>query len=88
LQRPEESGRDSRPTRCRGPRKLAEFPLALFLNVLPSSIARFKPDESPLTDYHPEATVLFADIVGFTPLAKSMPTPQSVEILPAEALRN
>jgi len=54
----------------------------LLLNVLPAPIAeRLKAGESPLADHHPDATVLFADIVGFTPLARSMPAAEVVEIL-------
>ena len=56
----------------------------LLLNVLPVSIAeRLKAGESTLADHHDAATVLFADIVGFTPLAKSMPPADVVAILSA-----
>ncbi|HEY1173111.1 MAG TPA: adenylate/guanylate cyclase domain-containing protein [Verrucomicrobiae bacterium] len=43
---------------------------ALLLNVLPVSIAdRLKNGENTIADSFPEATVLFADIVGFTNLS-------------------
>ncbi len=43
---------------------------ALLLNILPRSIAeRLKQDERNLVEYFPEATILFCDLVGFTPLA-------------------
>jgi PAS domain S-box-containing protein len=45
----------------------------LLLNILPSAIAdRLKQDESTIAEYFPHATVLFADLVGFTPLSASM----------------
>jgi len=41
----------------------------LLLNVLPSRIAeRLKNGESTIVDQFPEATVMFIDLVGFTPL--------------------
>ncbi len=45
----------------------------LLLNVLPASIAeRLKKSTQTIADRAPEVTVLFADIVGFTPLAQTM----------------
>lgn len=45
----------------------------LLLNVLPQSIAaRLKGGETMIADHFDEATVLFADIVGFTPLSRTM----------------
>jgi len=42
----------------------------LILNMLPQSIAtRLRNGESTIADEYPSVTVLFADIVGFTPLA-------------------
>lgn len=50
----------------------------LLLNVLPEPIAeRLKAGESPIADACDEVTVVFGDIVGFTPLASGM-TPASV----------
>ncbi len=42
----------------------------LLLNILPAEIAeRLKAGEEPIADLHPEVTVLFADLVGFTAYA-------------------
>lgn len=54
----------------------------LLLNVLPAPIAeRLKAGESPLADHHDAATVLFADLVGFTPLARDLPPAEVVGML-------
>ena len=54
----------------------------LLLNVLPESIAgRLKHSEAVIADDYPEATVLFADLVGFTPLAATMRPEQLVLML-------
>jgi class 3 adenylate cyclase len=54
----------------------------LLLNVLPEPIAgRLKHSEDVIADAYPEATVLFADLVGFTPLAASMRPEQLVLML-------
>jgi adenylate cyclase len=54
----------------------------LLLNVLPRSIAdRLKNGEQTIADCHPEAGVLFADIVGFTPLSAELGVEQTVEVL-------
>lgn len=43
----------------------------LLLNILPEPIAeRLKAEESPIADRIDEVTVLFADLVGFTPLSQ------------------
>ena len=43
---------------------------ALLLNVLPTSIAaRLKAGERDIADHYDEVSILFADIVGFTPLS-------------------
>jgi class 3 adenylate cyclase len=45
----------------------------LLLNVLPASIARrLKAGEQPLADRFEEAAVLFADLVGFTPMTERL----------------
>jgi adenylate cyclase len=45
----------------------------LLLNVLPEPIARrLKASEARIADRFPEVTVLFGDIVGFTPLSQSL----------------
>lgn len=54
----------------------------LLLSVLPPSIARRMQDgETLIADSHQEATVVFADIVNFTPLSATMPAESLVEIL-------
>lgn len=46
----------------------------LLLNILPPAIAeRLKNNEAVIADRHPMVTVLFADIVGFTPWAAKTP---------------
>ncbi len=53
----------------------------LLLNVLPASVAsRLKESDQVIADGFAEATVLFADIVGFTPLAQGR-TPRDVVVL-------
>jgi class 3 adenylate cyclase len=53
----------------------------LLLNVLPAPIsARLKQGEEPIADRFEEVGVLFADLVGFTPLAATM-TPEQVVVL-------
>jgi guanylate cyclase len=55
---------------------------ALLLNVLPRSIAeRLKRGESPIADRVESATILFADLVGFTRLAGRLPPEQVVAML-------
>ncbi len=50
----------------------------LLLNILPASIAeRLKTSEAAIADHSEEVTVLFADIVGFTPLS-ARKTPQAL----------
>ena len=54
----------------------------LLLNVLPAAIAeRLKRDPGTIADAYPAATVLFADIVGFTPLSVRVGSRELVEIL-------
>ncbi len=55
---------------------------ALLLNVLPPSIAkRMRGGETLIADSHDQATVVFADIVNFTPLSASMSPEALVAIL-------
>ena len=54
----------------------------LLLNILPASIAeRLKSGEEVIADRVPDVTVLFADIVGFTPLTRDMSPQEVVEAL-------
>ena len=54
----------------------------LLLNVLPASVAnRLKESEEVIADGFDAATVLFADIVGFTPLAQVLPPADIVLLL-------
>ena len=55
---------------------------ALLLNVLPGSIAsRLLAGERTIADQYPSVTVLFADIVGFTPLTARLPADELVGML-------
>ena len=54
----------------------------LLRNILPQSIAdRLKRGETMIADHFDSATVLFADLVGFTPLSRTMPPLALVELL-------
>ena len=54
----------------------------LLLNVLPAPIAeRLKTDPAPIADRFPEASVLFADIVGFTEMSTGMAPEDLVTLL-------
>jgi adenylate cyclase len=54
----------------------------LLLNILPEAIAeRLKKGEKTIADNFPEATVLFADIVGFTQLATQISAVELVQTL-------
>ena len=54
----------------------------LLLNVLPKAIAdRLKQGEQTIVDSFREATVLFADIVGFTRIATGMAPSRTVQLL-------
>ncbi len=55
---------------------------ALLNNVLPSVIAnRLKQTDAVIADSFPDASILFADIVNFTPLSKNMTPTEVVELL-------
>ena len=54
----------------------------LLLNVLPQEIAaRLKAESGTIADGYDEISVLFADVVGFTPLSETLTPRQSVEML-------
>jgi len=54
----------------------------LLLNILPSAIVnRLKINNETIADHFAEATVLFADIVGFTQFADTMPPAELVALL-------
>ena len=54
----------------------------LLLNILPESIAeRLKESEAIIADAIPAATILFADIVGFTELAEKITPDELINIL-------
>jgi adenylate cyclase len=55
---------------------------SLLLNILPRSIAdRLKADAATIADQFAEASILFADIVDFTPLSEHLPPAEVVGIL-------
>jgi len=55
---------------------------SLLLNVLPAAIAeRMKRGESSIADHHDNVTMLFADVVGFTPLSGKLSPEEAVELL-------
>ncbi len=54
----------------------------LLLNILPSSIAeRLKAETATIADQFDAASILFADVVDFTPLAERLPPAEVVGIL-------
>jgi len=54
----------------------------LLLNILPPLVAeRLKSSDAAIAEAHEEVTVLFADIVGFTPLAATRGPGEMVELL-------
>lgn len=54
----------------------------LLTNILPRSVAdRLMTDSAQIADLFPEVTVLFADLVGFTPLASQLQPGETIELL-------
>ena len=54
----------------------------LLLNILPREIAAILKNESrTIADHYDNASVLFADMVGFTPLSAELPPVEMVELL-------
>ena len=54
----------------------------LLLNILPKEIAAILKNESrTIAEHYQEASVLFADMVGFTPLSAQLPPVEMVELL-------
>ena len=54
----------------------------LILNVLPAAIAvRLRQKQETIAETYPEVTILFSDVVGFTPLADKLPPAELVSIL-------
>ncbi|HEY9848098.1 MAG TPA: adenylate/guanylate cyclase domain-containing protein [Leptolyngbyaceae cyanobacterium] len=73
------SARKKAEVEIRQQRMLAE---RLLLNVLPQLIAeRLKRGEKTIADNFAEVTVLFADIVNFTPLSSQIPPKELVKLL-------
>jgi adenylate cyclase len=55
---------------------------SLLLNVLPREIAaRLKRGERVIADHHPSVSIMFADLVGFTPLTNQLSPTAMVELL-------
>jgi class 3 adenylate cyclase len=55
---------------------------SLLLNILPKEIASILKHESrTIADHYEEASVLFADMVGFTPLSAELAPVEIVELL-------
>lgn len=54
----------------------------LLLNILPEAIAeQLKQNKSPIAEQFDDVTILFADIVGFTPLSAHLPATRLVDFL-------
>jgi guanylate cyclase len=55
---------------------------SLLLNVLPGAIAAIlKNEDRTIADHHDSASILFADLAGFTPLSSEMAPAATVELL-------
>jgi adenylate cyclase len=73
------SSREEDEATCRVEQQKSE---SLLMNILPSSIAeRLKAADEPIADHFDSASVLFADVVDFTPLAQRLPPAEVVGIL-------
>ncbi|MFB3738381.1 MAG: adenylate/guanylate cyclase domain-containing protein [Candidatus Velamenicoccus archaeovorus] len=71
--------RDEALTALRAEQARSQF---LLLNILPGSIAeRLKASTRAIADHFPSASILFADVVDFTPLAQGLPPAEVVGIL-------
>lgn len=54
----------------------------LLVNILPEKIIeKYSHANTMISEFHENATVLFADIVGFTELSRNLPTPEVLNIL-------
>lgn len=54
----------------------------LLLNILPQEIAaRLKGGEQTIADHHPSVSILFADLVGFTPLTDVLSPGEMLDLL-------
>lgn len=54
----------------------------LLLNILPASIAeRLKAGENVISDFFPEATVMFADLAGFTKMSAKLASPEKLVVI-------
>lgn len=55
---------------------------SLLLNILPQTIAeRLKQDPKEIAEHFDDVTILFSDIVGFTPISSQMPPLELVKLL-------
>ena len=55
---------------------------SLLLNILPKGIVeRIQSDEGTIYDFHPSATILFTDMVGFTEIASHMDAHRVVSLI-------
>jgi adenylate cyclase len=73
------SQRNAALTALRGEQEKSEL---LLLNILPSSIAeRLKADSQTIADHFDAASIVFADVVDFTPLSQRLPPAEMVGVL-------
>jgi guanylate cyclase len=60
----------------------------LLLNILPAAIAtRLKANDMRIADHYDAVTVMFADLVNFTPMSEKMPPTQLIDLLSQVFLR-